>query len=661
MKRFKKKLITGLTGILLAAATIFPSKAQERVILDNFSQPNDTTLNYYGSGDVLLDRTIDWKDAERLDSLINYTFTDTSDDRLLDRADINGDGLINNQDKQILEEELNNYFPSHWNKLSDLEKQGWFKLMVEIDKTDTIITSECTEFANPFAINFHGFKSLEGVDPEDFKYKFSKNNRFNIPVYTVGTRTDQGSAHSINGVLIGDNPFEFSNWYFIDPGYEDDKPVNPGEWDMAYNSDVIVDYLLDINPDDGGLSSLIMISWHLDETGNPTLLYTPYIKHIVKSNPSKDTIAPKANLSISDSSYYNSNVTLEYLVKENQTFLDSAYYELNGNKKNIDCSVYATDILNAPVDSISGIEPLASQEGEYNLVFFVNDIAKPKGNEVIEERYFVIDKTPPITSDDVPTEWQDSDFDVTLTPNDELSGVASTKYCIGSTNDCTPNIEYTSPVRVSDEGVKYIKYFSTDKAGNNQPIVSKEIKLDKTAPEINIASPESKEYVNEVNNFVFTITDSNLDSCFYSVDNGQTKTYFPCTSGLEANLNITSDEGSNNWALYTKDKAKNTSEQNVAFEFIPDAIEDTYLGTSFKAYPNPTSGSINFEFYLDNPKDLRFKMYNMAGKELENIVVEANPGDNKVSYDFSKYSSGIYLYRFEGTDRKAKTGKIIKR
>jgi len=52
----------------------------------------------------------------------------------------------------------------------------------------------------------------------------------------------------------------------------------------------------------------------------------------------------------------------------------------------------------------------------------------------------------------------------------------------------------------------------------------------------------------------------------------------------------------------------------------------------------------------------------MAGKELENIVVEGNPGENKISYDFSKYSSGFYIYRFEGSGKRdVKAVKIIKR
>jgi len=734
-----------LYGLPIALASFLPmkSQAQERLIINNFSQPNDTTLNYYGSGDVNEDNVLNWNDYDAMGSVQN------------DMSDINGDGVINDNDKIILKNKLSGsreYLPSDWNKLNTTEKTNWLEEMVKVDRTDTLHTIICYERAIPFAINFHGFKSLEEVNPDDFRYKFSKNNRFNIPVYLVSTTTWLGYPHAINGVLIGENRLNIHDWYFMDNFGEETIPGGP---EMKKNSKVSIEYISEINPEDGAISSLPIIQWHLDEEGVPTLIETPYLKHIVKSNPNKDTTPPQLNLSspVTDSIYNHSNISLEYLVKDSEVFLDSCKYKLNDAPwQNIECSIPYYAIL-LPVDSISGTISLPAIEGENNLIFYASDIAKPETNKATKNIKFFVDKTPPTTSDNVPEAWQNSDFDVTLTPNDALSGVVSTKYCISSSDDyCTPDTEYTEPVSITDENAKYFRYFSTDKAENKQDIVSRAIKLDKTTPEIDISSPEanefykdmgevrftitdanldscfysadngqtktyfpytsglestlnitsnegpnkwalyakdkagnkleqeiefivdkttpkiditspeSKKYAEEVNDFVFTVTDANLDSCFYSADNGQTKTYFPCTSGAETTLNITSNEGLNNWSLYAKDKAGNKLEQNVVFEFVPDSVEENPLEKSFKEYPNPTTGPVNFEFYLNTPENLRFNVYNIAGKELENIVVEGNPGENKISYDFSKYSSGFYIYRFEGSGkRNVKTGKIIKR
>lgn len=578
MTKFKQKLIRGLSTFLLVGALFFPKlQAQERVILDQFSQPNDTTLNYYASGDINNDNTITWQDASRLDSLIQGTFSDPLDDRLTDRADINGDGAIDNQDKQILEDYLNqniNYLPAHWNKLNSLEKTSWFEKMIEIDKTDTIaLGSVCYEFSIPFTINFHGFESLSsGVGP-DFPWKFSKNNRFNIPVYALSTTTTSEVAHAIDGVLIGDNPFEFNGLYSVEP--QNDKRVYPGDISMAKNNNVEIDYFWYINPDNGALSSSKIIKWFLDENGDATLLETPYIKHIVKSNPNKDTIPPNVNLSIPDSSYYNSSVDLEYLVKENKTFLDSVYFDLSGIRTNIACDIPATSIVSAPVDSISGTIPLASEEGEYNLVFSTKDIAKPQGNETILNRYFVIDKTP---------------------------------------------------------------------------------------TEINFIYPEAnKEYVGSVDSMVVSLTDAHPgDTVNYTINGTDYSVAYSDT----ITVSTTSVEGQNTYSVSTTDRAGNPSATEVNFNIVPDAVEENKektLEDYFKVYPNPVSNIGTFEFYLNAPKDLKFSVFDITGRQLEQRVIEGNFGENKISYDFSKYKSGIYIYKMEIGEGKIKTGRIVRR
>ena len=641
MKKSKRKLISGLIRILLAAATIFPSKAQERLVISLSSQSNDTTLTYYGSGDIDNNNILNWNDYNLMQSGTQN-----------DMSDINGDGVSSSlQDQQILQNYLNqitNNLPSNWNKLDSLKKVNWLEKMLQIDKTDTIISTNCYDFSNPEVINLNGFPSLaNGVGP-NFPWKFSKNGRFNIPACTVSTTTRLGSAHSLVGVLVGDDPFNFYHWYFIDPS--SDNQITPGHVYMANNKNVEINYYPDMDPETGGdIGGVKIIKWNLDENGSPTLLYTHYLKHIIPTNPNKDTIAPETTLSVSDSTYSNSDINLEYLVEENQTFLDSAYYKLNGVKTNIACEVYATPIISAPVDSISGTLPTISQEGEYNLVFFANDMAKPQGNETILKRYFVIDKIPPTTSDNISTTWQNSDFEVVLNPSDELSGVVSTKYCISSTNNCTPNIEYTSPVSISEEGEKYFRYFSTDKAGNNQNIVSKEIKLDKTAPEItasisHIEGTDSAEVA-------INVLEANLDSARYSY-NGSDWNYFSSDTLFREELK----EGENVLNVEARDKATNFSEIEEKLNFVPDAVEPSKtLENYFKVYPNPVSNIGNFEFYLDAPKNLKFSVYDVSGRELEKIIVEGNQGDNKLNYDFSKYKSGIYIYKL-GT----KTGKIVK-
>lgn len=643
-----------LYGIPIAIAGFLPmkSQAQERLIVDNFSQPNSKTLNYYGSGDVFLDNQINQKDVLRLDSLINKTLAEPYDDRLTDRADINGDGIINQTDKQILEDKLNGLkdYLSHWNKLTKTEKISWFEKMAEIDKTDTLHTTICYKFSTVFAINFHGFPSLENRISPDFPWQFSKNCRFNIPVYTVSTTTYLGNPHEINGVLVGANPLNFFDWYFINNSGQKTIPGDPA---MTKGKDVIINYIKNMNPETGELiNPVIIIKWHLDENGLPSLIYNkPYI---IKSNPNKDIIAPEINLSSPKNSVYNHlDINLEYLVKENQTFLDSCRYKLNDSPwQNIKCSVPYYDIL-APLDSISGKIPLSAKEGENNLVFYASDIAKPETNKSVKNIKFTVDKTPPTTSDNALLTWQNSDFSITLIPSDALSGVASTKYCIGSANDCIPNIEYSSPVLISEEGKKYFRYFSTDKAGNQQSILTKEIKLDKTAPYITASINQNQAGERDSAKVAINVSEANPDYAKYSY-NGSGWTYFVSDTLFSVKLK----EGENILNVEAKDKAGWNSAKKLSL-IAPDAVEELPEQSNFKEYPNPASDFVKFEFYLNSPEKFNLSIYDFAGKELEKRLIKGEAGDNRIVYDFSKYTPAIYFYRFEG-DKIKKSGKIIK-
>ena len=581
MTRFKQKLIKGLSTFLLAVALLFPkAQAQERVIIDNFSQPNDTTLNYYGSGDINKDNTITWQDASRLDSLIQGTFTDPLDDRLTDRADINGDGVKDNQDKQTLGNYLNqniNYLPSNWNKSNTVEKTSWFEKIIKIDKTDTISLSEgCDHFAIPLAINFNGFSCLEGVDPTDFEWEFSKTGRFNMPIYYVTTTTTLGKRHAVNGgLLIGKKPFDFYSWKFTEPSNDDD--INAGDWNMAKDNYVKINKL-NINKD-GTYNALPIITWYLDENGIPTIADIPYNPYpaVVPSNPNKDTIPPEITLtSPIDSAFYNSSVNLEYLVKENQTFLDSAYYGLNDNKQYIDCVDSQIPIF--PVNSISGIIPLASEEGEYDFIFYAKDIAKPQANETIKNIKFFIDKAP---------------------------------------------------------------------------------------PEVNMIYPEAdKDYVGKVDSMVVAVTDAHPgDTVNYTINGTD---YFVAHSDT-ITVNTTSIEGQNTYSVSTTDKAGNPSYTETNFNIVPDAVEEIKeekektLESYFKVYPNPASDVVNFEFSLEVPQNLRFRIQDITGRQLEQRVIKGNLGENKVLYDFSKYASQICIYTIKGDKGYVKTGKVVKK
>lgn len=111
---------------------------------------------------------------------------------------------------------------------------------------------------------------------------------------------------------------------------------------------------------------------------------------------------------------------------------------------------------------------------------------QPKIGEVV-----TFDGTPPTTTASLSgmqgtNDWYTSDATAMLsaTDNENGSGVEKTEYSLD--NGVTWNL-YAEPLVISQEGTAAIQYFSTDNQGNKEGTKIETIKIDKTAPEANIA------------------------------------------------------------------------------------------------------------------------------------------------------------------------------
>lgn len=100
--------------------------------------------------------------------------------------------------------------------------------------------------------------------------------------------------------------------------------------------------------------------------------------------------------------------------------------------------------------------------------------------------------------------WYKSDVKVTLTPTDDNSGVLETKYSLDAGLTFSA---YTVPVTISKEGTTEFRYFSVDKAGNNEIVKSFQIKIDKTSPETTL------QFDTGTKTFVFQPEISSSSSC----------------------------------------------------------------------------------------------------------------------------------------------------
>ncbi len=121
-------------------------------------------------------------------------------------------------------------------------------------------------------------------------------------------------------------------------------------------------------------------------------------------------------------------------------------------------------------------EPIVvTDEGETDIELSAIDIV---GNAEETQAVTVrIDKSGPTANDNAPAGWSKTNVSVTLTADDDYSGVDAILYNVGA-----GEVTYTVPIAVSAEGVTDIAYRAIDNVGLYSDMSAATVRIDKTAP-----------------------------------------------------------------------------------------------------------------------------------------------------------------------------------
>jgi hypothetical protein len=119
------------------------------------------------------------------------------------------------------------------------------------------------------------------------------------------------------------------------------------------------------------------------------------------------------------------------------------------------------------------------------------------------------------------------------------------------------------------------------------------LNTDITPPQITIVYPSNTTYSINVSNINYTISETNPDKCWYSIDNGVTNSTPHVMAGTNF-TNVISDEGSNTWTVYCNDSFGN--ENSTSVTFFKDTVYPLISITSPSNNTNTTNTQIEINY-----------------------------------------------------------------
>lgn len=325
-----------------------------------FHQPSRSS-DYLGSGDVNNDGHFDGADATALEGILQGS--DSPDAR----ADVDGNGAVNRTDLDLLEAGLTGAkLPGWWNALDSREQRmAWLEKVIADDETEQhpyFYWFQCLDFAAQFLIRTTGYRN----DLSDTFYD-GYETLYNLPVY-IAVIIGDSFGHAINAILVGDDPLNFSDWYFFEP--QTDEAVRPGMWDMPYNVDIYIQAPLIIHRGANG-SAGNMVEFHVDATGEA--VFVANNPELISQRPSQVPVSIKTErhrwrsdlFSYDGGSYLIYEAVEESLSRHRRLHVAELPLTLDEQSISLATGGTYTDLLDVATDDNGTVHLLWESDAEY--------------------------------------------------------------------------------------------------------------------------------------------------------------------------------------------------------------------------------------------------------------------------------------------------------
>ena len=261
----------------------------------------------------------------------------------------------------------------------------------------------------------------------------------------------------------------------------------------------------------------------------------------------------------------------------------------------------------------------------------------------------VIDTTPPTITVNSPQQAQfintnSVTFNITLNEN----GTARYTLNNGITNitlSTTDNQNFNHTNTSISDAQYTVQFYVNDSAGNINNTVTSTFTIDTTLPLISITTPQNISYNTLQTQLNYSVFDINVQSCWYSTNNGQTNATITCGQNVTG---LSSNQGSNTWQIYANDSAGNTNSSLITFSL--DSIAPNINFTN----PTEASGTIitrnniliNVTSSDTNLKNITIFLYNSTS-----FLIYQNTTNNSIHFvNISSLNDGLYFFNATSYD-----------
>ena len=200
-------------------------------------------------------------------------------------------------------------------------------------------------------------------------------------------------------------------------------------------------------------------------------------------------------------------------------------------------------------------------------------------------------------------------------------------------------------------GSNYVMISYNSSAPNNDWLITDKIEL-----EGNLLNIYARSYSNsypESFNVLLSTTGNQPDDFTVTIgtETGLSANWTPFSYNLETYRNqevyiAIQYNADQMWKLFIDDITINKT--NGIDEEMNNLVDDMIL---YQNYPNPFNPATTIKFYNKTAGDIQLSVFNAAGQEVANLIDKnLNAGMHNISFNASKFNSGIYYYTLKNNN-----------